>query len=351
MRVLVDDRPAATCATGIGRYARSLTDLGALGDHAVTAASTLGLAFTSPTEEELELPSALERAGVDLLHSPMCALPALLPCRAVVTVHDAIPATRPDLTSEAFKPVWARAREDAVRADAVVCPTAHARGEVVRALGLDPVRVHVVPEAPSPVFAPRSPDAVAAALRAHGVTAPYLLAVGSLERRKNPDGALDALDALARLAPARRPLLLFAGPAAGFDLAVEAARRGVGDRVRHLGVVPDEALAALYTGALAVLACSRAEGFGLPVVEAWACGAPVIAANATAQPEVAGDAALLVDPEDTAALAEAIRRVSEDPALRDDLRRRGHERLAARFTPAAVRAALTRLYDHLEATA
>ncbi len=348
MRGVVDDRPGTTCATGIGRYARSLAvDLAALDGHAVVSASTLGLAFTSVSEEELELPAALERAKVDVFHSPVCTLPALVPCRAVVTVHDAIPATRPDLTAEAFKPVWARAREDGVRADAVVCPTEHAKREVVRALGLDPVRVHVVPETPAPVFAPRSSDAVAAALAAHGVSEPYVLAVGSLERRKNPDGVLEAL---VRLDARRRPLAVFVGPAGGFDLAAEAARRGVADRVRHLGVVADDSLATLYAGTLAVLVCSRAEGFGLPVVEAWACGAPVIAANATALPEVAGDAALLVDPEDPTALAEAIRRVTEDPALCDDLRRRGGERLAARFTPAAARAALSRLYGHLERT-
>ena len=345
----VDDRPSTTCPTGVGRYAGELAaHAGALSGHQVLPVSALGLSITSLADEELELPAALERHGVDVFHSPLWALPALLPCRAVVTVHDAIPATHPALTSAAFRPVWARAAEEVRRAAGVVCPSEHARGEVVRALGLDPARVHVVPEAPAAVFSPRPADVVQRAAEALGVGEPWFLAVGSLERRKNPDGVLDAL---AHLPAARRPLVLFAGPAAGFDLEAEAARRGVADRVRPLGVVSDELLAALYTGALGVVVCSRAEGFGLPVVEAWACGAPVIASTATALPEVAGDAALLVDPEDPGALAEALARLCDEHDLRDDLRRRGRARLAARFTPDTARAALARLYDHLEASA
>lgn len=347
MRATFDDRPATTSTPGgIRRYAHDLGAIAAsLPGHQVLTASTLGLRATAPTGDELELPAALARHGVELFHSPLWGLPALLPCPAVVTVHDAIPATHPELTSEAFRPLWASAAEEAHRAVAVVCPSEHARGEVARALSLDPARVHVVPEAPSPVFTPRSTDEVAQTLAHFNVQGDYLLAVGSLERRKNPDGVLDAL---ALLPPARRPLVLFAGPAAGFDLAAEAARRGLGEHVRHLGPVPDDALAALYTGALAALVCSRAEGFGLPVVEAWACEAPLIASNATALPEVAGDAALLVDPEDPRSIAAAIERLLDTPDLRADLRRRGRARLAAHFTPDAVRAALTRLYDHLE---
>jgi glycosyltransferase involved in cell wall biosynthesis len=308
--------------------------------------TALGLERSSPFEEELELPAALARDGIDLLHSPLWLLPALLPCRAVVTVHDAIPATHPELTSDAFRPVWNGAAAAVSRAAAVVCPTEHAREAVVRALGLEPARVHVVPEAPAAVFSVRAPEVVAAALRELHVDEPYFVVVGSLERRKNPDGVLDAL---ASLAPGARPLVLFAGPAAGFDLAAEAARRVLGDRARHLGLVSDETLAALYTGARGLVMASRAEGFGLPIVEAWACGCPVIASTATCLPEVAGDAALLVDPEDPRAIAAAMNRLLVEGDLRDELRRRGSERLSTRFSPAAVTGALARLYDALEA--
>jgi glycosyltransferase involved in cell wall biosynthesis len=347
VRILFDDRPAKACSTGIGRYVRSLLPLlrGTAG-HDVFALSDTGAEFTSEEELELELPALLALEEIDVLHSPLWQLPAVLPCRSVVTIHDAIPAMRPDLTSEAFAPLWRRAQEEGRRADAVVCPSEHARTQVIDALGLDPEKVHVIPEAPDPVFSPRGARDLALALDALDVHEPYLLAVGSLERRKNPDGVLDAL---ALLPAERRPLILFAGPAAGFHICLEAQRRGLGDRVRALGVVSDDALAALYTGALAVLVCSRAEGFGLPVVEAWACGAPVIASNVTALPEVADDAALLVDPESPAEIASAIASLLDAPALRDDLRAKGAARLERCFSPTVVRQAFAALYDSLAA--
>lgn len=348
MRVLFDDRPGLACPTGVGRYARTLGALLArVPGHEALTLSSMGLGAESPEALELDLPALLLAEEIDVFHTPLWHLPALLPCRKVVTVHDAIPATHPGFTSEAFKPLWRRAYEEVPRADAVVSPTEHARGQVLDALSLDPSRVHVVPETPDPVFAPRDPDQVAQARAALGLgDEPYLLVVGSVERRKNPDGLLEALRAVA---PARRPLLLFAGPAAepGFDLTTQASRRGLGDRVRHLGLVPDETLAALYTGALTVLCCSHVEGFGLPVVEAWACGAPVIASCTSALKEVAGDAARLAYPDEPDDIAAAIEAVVDSAALRDDLRSRGRARLAERYSANAVLAALTRVYDAL----
>lgn len=346
MRFLFDDRPGDACSTGVGRYARTLGSLiASVPGHEGLPMSELELDLTSPEDEELELPAELEREQIDLLYSPLWHLPAVLPCRAVVTVHDAIPYSHPDLTSDAFRPLWRRAVEEVQRADAVVTPTEHARGQVIEALGLEPDDVHVLPETPDAGFGPRSPAEVAAVLASLDVTEPYLLVVGSLERRKNPDGILDAL---AFLPEGQRPLVLFVGPAAGFDLDREASLRGLEDRARHVGLVTDDALAALYTGTLALLCCSRAEGFGLPIIEAWACDAPVIAGSVSATAEVAGDAALLAHPDDPDELAAAISRVVAEPELRDDLRRRGRARLEARYSPAAVLDSLAQLLDRLE---
>lgn len=343
--MLFDDRAALSSGTGIARYARSVgRSLPNGPTHQALRAISLPVG-TDPLGDELELPALLEREEVDLFHSPLWLLPAILPCRAVVTVHDAIPATHPDLTSAAFWPVWERVHDEVRRAEAVVCPSEHARKEIVQVLNLAPDQVHVVPEAPAAVFSPRAEVDVRRRLVDLDVNESYLLVVGSLERRKNPDGVLEAL---ALLAPDRRPPVLFVGPAAGFDLMAEAVGRGVGDRVRHLGVVPDDTLAMLYSGALALLACSHAEGFGLPVIEAWACGAPVIASSTTALAEVGGTAALLVEPDDPRALATAMERLAEDAPLRDELRRLGRARLDERFTTAHVTAAVARLYDLLE---
>ena len=376
LRVLLDARPSTGPGTGISRYARSLArvvaqgvagpDLRALelglGAGAGPLAGRLGAEFDGPAEEALRLPALLEREGVDVFHSPLFHLPPVLPAgvRAIVTIHDAIPAVRPDLTSPGFARLFAaEAGSAARRAARVVCPSAHARDEVQRALGVPAERLRVVPEAPDPVFhrpeGARLAPQEQTALRAYGLEpGGFVLAVGSLERRKGPDlvlaafarlGGTDAGTGAAGGASVLR--CVFAGPAAGFDLQAEAARHGVADRVLALGHVPDETLVALYAGALALVFPSRHEGFGLPVVEAFAAGAPVVAARATSLPEVAGDAALLVAPEDPAALADAIARLVTSPALADDLRRRGRERLAACFTEGHVRASLAALYAEL----
>ncbi len=343
MRSLLDSRPATSDRTGIGRNAQTLAAVacGALGDHEVLDGREV-LDFGSTWEEELALPAVIEREHVELFHSPLFHLPAVLPCRSLVTIHDAIPATHPALTTAAFSALWQGVGEAAARADAVVCPTAAAKRDVVAALGLDEQKVHVVPETPHAVFGPVEPTEQRAVRQRHGLgDQRYLLVLGAVERRKNPALVLDALQSRPDLPP-----VVFVGPAGAVDLAAEARARGVEDRVRHLGVLPDPDVVALLAGAEALVFPTLAEGFGLPVVEAFATGTPVVASAVPAVVEVADDAAALVAPGDPAALAEAVSRVLSDAAFADDLRARGRARLK-RFSPAAVREGLIRVYDAL----
>lgn len=345
MRILFDDRPALGCVTGIGRYTLNTVELlRDLPGHEVLVLTDALPECSSAADMELELPALLYRESIDLFHSPLWWLPKVLDCAALVTVHDAIPATHPDLTSSLVVPLWKRAAVDVRRAEGVVCPTAHAREQVVDALALEPERAHVVAQAPAAVFSPRPREAVAAALSALQVNEPYVLCVGTVEPRKNPDGVLDAV---ASLPHERRPQVLFTGPAGGYDLKTAILRRGLGAWVRSLGYVRDEALACLYTGAQAVLCCSHAEGFGLPAVEAWACGAPVVASNTTALAEVTTGAALQVDPTDPASIAAGLSRVLDSADLRRELAELGRVRLAERYSAEKVRAAFGRLYDEL----
>jgi len=351
-RVLFDARPGGT-PTGIGRFARTLAGIlreGVTGHDCWTLggeAGDLSLAATSPIEEEFELPLLLEREGIDVFHSPLFHLPATLPCRSIVTIHDAVPAIRPDLTNESFARLFERAEEAATRADLVICPSGSAKADVVRALRIPVGKVHVVPEAPAACFGPLRDEARAAFRKRRARDGAFILVVGSLERRKNPGLVLDAL---AKVPAEEIAFAVFAGPDAGFDLAAEACRRGLEGRVRGLGHVSDEDLVALYNEAAALVFPSLYEGFGLPVVDAFPCGTPVIASNAASIPEVAGDAALLIDPEDAATLAQAIRRLVATPDLAADLCRRGKARFE-RFTPDVVRGKLAALYTELAAVA
>ncbi|MGE3376469.1 MAG: glycosyltransferase family 4 protein [Vicinamibacteria bacterium] len=348
MRVLFDARPANACRTGIGRYAASLSALlrdgvadhtcGSLGDDVVLAAADL-------REEELELPALLEREAVDLFHSPLFHLPALLPCAALVTVHDAVPLTRPDLCTPEFARLFERAGDAARRAAGVICPSEHARAEVVGSLDLDPARVHVVPEAPAACFQPLPHPEARERLGERVPEVPFLLVVGALEARKNP---LLVLDALKQLPESARPYAVYAGPTGAVDVRGAARERGLARWVTVLGPVADDELVALYALAQALVFPSLHEGFGLPPLEAFACGTPVIASSAASIPEVVGDAALLFEPTDAAALARHVETVagwSEDE--RAAQLERGRARLG-RFSPEVVSARLAEVYGQLE---
>lgn len=341
MRVLIDVRPAATCLTGIGRYARMLEHVARVGvpGHSCALGGSDRLQFSSAREEELALPALLAREGVELFHSPLFHLPVLLEgCCGAITIHDAVPVAHPELSTPGFARLFERAAEAARRAAVVICPSQTARDEVASALSLPPEKVHVVPETPAPVFL-RPPPAGRPRAGER-----FMLVVGSVEARKNPRLVLEAL----ALAPDLPPVI-FVGPPGGFDLVAEAERLGVRDRVRQEGWLPDQQVARLYRQAALLLFTSRHEGFGLPIVEAFASGLPVVASTAGSLPEVAGDAALLVDPDDAQGLADAARRLLAEAELRTLLVERGRSRLADHYSAEAVRRGLATAWDRVAA--
>jgi alpha-1,3-rhamnosyl/mannosyltransferase len=238
----------------------------------------------------------------------------------VVTVYDAMPIRHPEWFPRAnvlqARLVAGRALR---RADAVVCGSEFAAGDVADAYGVDPARIHVAPLGVDERFSPGpSNDPL-------GLAGPYLLCVATLQPRKNLRGALAAFE---RFAGDHR--LVIVGARGWRDAPDLRALRDspVADRIVAPGWVSDEDLVALMRGAAAVLVPSLYEGFGLPALEAMACGAPVVAADRTALPEVVGAAAELADPEDPDALAAAIARAVA-PARAAELRAAGPRRAAA----------------------
>jgi glycosyltransferase involved in cell wall biosynthesis len=201
---------------------------------------------------------------------------------------------------------------------------------VVELLGIDPARISVTHLGVDARFRPPDPEERAAFLQRQQLVRPYILAVGTLEPRKNLPGLLRAY---ARLAPEVPHDLVLVGAEGWLTGEIHATleKLRLGGRVRMTGFVADDDLPHWYGGADLFAFASLYEGFGLPVVEAMACGVPVVTSNVSSLPEVAGDAAVLVDPADVDAIADGLRRVLTDTDLARRLRHSGLKR-AARFT-------------------
>lgn len=202
--------------------------------------------------------------------------------------------------------------------------------EMIDLVGVDPECITVVPLGPRAVFRPRDTTQVNNWLKSHGYRTEYVLSVGTLEPRKNLATTLAAYGALPQDCRKRFPLLI-AGIGGWGDETVKVMidRHHLRDDVHMLGYVEDEALAYLYAGARALVWPAHYEGFGLPPLEAMACGTPVIASNTTAIPEVVAGAGLLVDPNDARAVTNTLRRVLEDDSLAGELSANGLARSRA----------------------
>lgn len=280
--------------------------------------------------EQTRLPARLRALGIDVLHSTHHTLPlAPMRCRRVVTVHDVtffrIPARYPPLRRLYMQ---ASTRLAAAVADAIIVPSAVVRDDALRALGVAAAKVHVVYEAPAPRFAPIRKDDAATIARAYGIEAPYILSVGSLEPGKNRARLIRALHALRAEGFGQR-LVIVGQRAWRYAEEVALVRElGLQDCVIFPGYVRGEHLPALYAAADAFALPALYEGFGLPVVEAMACGTPVLTSNTGATAEIAADGALLVDPLSVAAIRDGLRSLLSDAALRDDLHVRGLKRAA-----------------------
>jgi len=270
--------------------------------------------------------------GSSLLFSPSYTLPSGYRGRAVVTHFG--PATNSPGSFESIRAhLYDRLyRASARRAVRVLTASSLVKERIVRAYAVPGDRVEVIPLAPDPAFRPVEDPHNRAAVRRRtlGQDSPYVLFVGKLSGRHLIPRLIEAF-ARARESLVAPPRLLLVGPnVLGLDVAACAQGHGVRDLVVHVPHLTEEDLPALYSDALGfVYPATEAEGFGLPLVEAMACGAPVLSTALGSVPEVTGGAALLVPTNDAQTWAAALRRLIEDAALREDLRRRGLARARA----------------------
>jgi len=348
LRVAVDASAIPARLTGAGVYAsRVLAALAARGDleldvfaapgsAAVLAAPGMRLREVAAARSgrpariawtQLAAGRAARAAGAQVLHGMHYELPLRARTAQVVTVHDLTMVTHPEWhePSKVWYFRWAMRRAAAV-ADRVLCVSAATARDATRHLGVPPDRIDVTPLGTE--LRPASGEAVRDVRARLGLDGPYVLGLGTLEPRKDLPTLVRAFAALAGELPHTLVLAGLAGWGAG-ALAEAVRSSGVAGRVRLPGYVPEADKAALFTGADLFVYPSRYEGFGLPVLEAMACGVPVVTTTGGSLPEVAGDGALLVDPGDPGTLAAAMARLLGDRAARDRLARRGRDRAAA----------------------
>ncbi len=296
-----------------------------------TARSRLATLYRDIVWLHVLLPFQARRSSVDVLHAPAGIAPLHAPCPVVVSILDTV-AFRMSSSLPAWQRFYFRMMvpRSERRAAAIVTISEHSKREIVAQFHVPADKVKVAYLAAGDEFRVL-PPAATEAVRQRYHLGRFLLSVGTVEPRKNLVRLMEALATLRDSGSCCQ--LVHAGPAGWMSDDLQPAIDGLGlqDAVRFLGRVPIEDLVALYNAADAFIYPSLYEGFGLPVVEAMACGCPVVTSNTTSLPEVGGQAAILVDPCRPDAIAHAVQRVLTEPDLARRMREYGLAQ-AARFS-------------------
>lgn len=259
-------------------------------------------------------------ADVDVFHGLSNELPLTINkigVPSVLTVHDVIWRRVPQDYKSLDRSIYDYKYGRSARiADRVIAISECTKRDLVNDFGIDPDKIDVIYQGYDPCFAPATSDAVAAVRARYGLPERYIVAVGTVQSRKNQLAAVRALRGL----PADISLAIV-GRRTDYARQIDGfvASNGLGNRVIWLPDVSYDDLPALYTGALASVYMSRYEGFGLPVLESIACGTPVLAATGSCLEEAGGKGALYVAPDDTDAAVDALRRLTDDQYLRTKL--------------------------------
>jgi glycosyltransferase involved in cell wall biosynthesis len=320
MLVQVNGRYLAQRVTGVQRYAREI--VARLSDRLrVIAPRALAKGVCGHLWEQTVLPW---RLGRGVLWSP-CATGPLAVASQVVTIHDCAFFDCPD----GFSPSFARWYQCLVprlarRAARILTVSSFSRDRICELLGVAAEKVVVAPNGVSSQWRPANEPDIADVRARLGLRRPYVLYVGSIEPRKNLPRLLAAWEQLG--AEKEGVELVLVGAQGHVFRETKIAQ--LPSDVRTIGFLPDGDLRCLFSGAEAFVFPSLYEGFGLPVLEAMACGAPVVCSHAAALREVAGEAAVLVDPLDTESIANGLRQILTDCELRQTLRQRGFCRAA-----------------------
>jgi glycosyltransferase involved in cell wall biosynthesis len=373
VRIVIDYTPAVHQGAGIGRHTRGLVNalaplaaghdvtllvFGRPSNGAVLAPPSMSVRVIPLSNRwltagwhRLGLPLPVESlcGSADLYHASDFVLPPLHQARSLLTVHDLSFMTTPDCAEPSLRDFLSRVVPRSVaRADHVLADSESTRRDLMRLLGVPAEKTTVVYPGVEARFQPEQDPAVALThlRQRYGLGDwPFVLGVGTLEPRKNWTGLIRAWTRLRQASGLPHRLVIAGGRGWLVEGIFEAAQASpYRADIVFTGFVADADLPALYAAADVFAFPSRYEGFGIPVLEAMACGAPVVCADNSSLPEAAGDAAVLVATEDDEALATALQSLIEDPALRQGLIAAGLAQ-ARRFTWEAAAATLWRAYE------
>jgi glycosyltransferase involved in cell wall biosynthesis len=357
MRICIDVSAAVHRRAGLGRYAQELTRaLVAQGEHDYVAFyHQRGQAHLDPPIDTLPklttrlsvkpwrlwamlshlsgVPQDSRFKGVDLFHATEHLLPRLSRIRTVFTLHDLIfrfdPASHLPLNRiylNLMMPRFLRA------ADAVIAVSECSKRDAVRLYGIPGEKIHVIAEGVDARFKPSPPERVEHVRNTYHLPERFVLCLGTIEPRKNLPILFEMLASRREQGLEIWPLVIAGKPGWLYEpIFRHVTELGLQNLVHFTGFFPDADLPALCSAAALLAMPSRYEGFGLPVLEAMACGVPVVCSDTSSLPEVAGDAALLVPPDDVRGWGEAIAHVICDEVLHAQMRERGLAH-AARFT-------------------
>jgi len=304
----------------------------------VSALARLGDNVEQVWWEQVGIVRAGAREHVDLLHSPYWSNPLWAPWPTVVTVHDVIQFVLPEYAWRKISRVYfGIVSRGARRADAIITVSECSKRDIVKLLGLPPERIHVIGNAVDAALHPvRDAWLLASVRERYGIGSRFVLYFGGFDLRKNVPRLIEAYGRLPAVLRKEYQLVISGryqhlGHPLYPDPRETVQRLGLDGQVIFTGQIREQDKAPLFSAATVFAFPSLYEGFGIPVLEAMACGTPVVTSNLSALPEVAGDAGLLVDPYNTDAISEGIHTLLEEQPLREELARRGLER-AGLFT-------------------
>jgi glycosyltransferase involved in cell wall biosynthesis len=354
MRIAIDAIPLVAAKTGVGHYTDALAEglARAHPDHQYNLLSPFEFDFDYNGDRPknlnkqiipvrsifhkwwlVGLPSLLRIYQVDVFHGTNYCVPVFAPCPTVVTIHDLSLFTQSYMHEEANvkrgkrrMPIMAR------RASLIIAPSEWTKREIIERLRASPEKIRVIYEAAREGMKPLPPHLCQSSLDKCRIRRPYLLYVGTIEPRKNLLTLIRAYDELLRTTTLRPQLVLCGGRGWLYDEVYRLVEDlKLQDQVRFTGYVEDADLPALYSAAEAFIYPSFYEGFGLPPLEAMACGAPVITSDVSSLPEVVGKAGLTHAPNDARALTEAMAKLLGDETAREHFKREGLKQ-AAKFS-------------------